>query len=140
MDRGDSAGPGEDARLETWVDDVGWAADELRDMVGVDEISVVGLRFGAAIAVLAAQSRADVRRLVLWDPTVSGARFISEATGEQVFQGEETVGVEGIPLTPALRSEIEQVDLRTLDGVAGRATDIVVSGGDARCTRNSSRS
>lgn len=128
---GDSSGSGEEARLDTWIEDVGWAVDELRDMVGVDRVSIVGLRFGATLAVLAARERDDVRRMVLWDPIVSGEAFVTEATRGRTEVRGETLAVEGIPLTTRFRAELEGVDLRTVGGVAGRATDIVVSGQDA---------
>ncbi|MDZ7781363.1 MAG: phosphopantetheine-binding protein [Gemmatimonadota bacterium] len=128
---GDSAGAGEDARLDAWIDDIGWAADELKDMVGLDELSVVGLRFGGTLAVLAAEKRPDVRRLVLWDPIVSGADFVRQAIGNRPVPPDETVGVEGVPLTPALRSDIEQVDLVDVAGTRDRVTDIVVSESDS---------
>lgn len=124
---GDSAGRAEDARLETWIEDVEWAVDELRDMVGVDAIAVVGLRFGGTIAALAAERRSDIGRLVLWDPIVSGADFVREAIGDRIAPDEEPVGVEGVPFTPVLRSEMEQIDMRQLAGTGERVTDIIVS-------------
>jgi uncharacterized protein len=124
---GDSWGRGEEARLETWLEDVDWAIDELRDMVGAPRVSIVGLRFGGAIAALAARGRDDVKRLVLWDPIVSGEQFIREATKGQAPPSGKPFGVEGIPVTAELRADLEDVDLLSLEGVAGRRTEIVVS-------------
>jgi uncharacterized protein len=125
---GDSAGRGEDARLEEWIDDVGWAVDELKDMVGADQVSLVGLRFGASIAALASQGRSDVDRLILWDPIVSGESFVEATVGPDV--GEATVGVEGVPMTASLRTELSAVDLSRLDGLSPRGASVVVAADD----------
>ena len=62
---GDSGGAGTDASIAAWLEDVDWAIDELMDNAGVDEISVVGLRFGAALAALVSAGRPEIRQLVL---------------------------------------------------------------------------
>lgn len=125
---GDSAGRGEEAHLEEWIGDVGWALDELKDMVGAEQVSLVGLRFGASIAALAAQGRSDIDRLILWDPIVSGRAFVEDAVGPEV--GGVTVGVEGVPLTPALRTELSGVDLTRLDGLIPRSASVIVAAED----------
>lgn len=125
---GDSAGKGEAARFEDWIDDVGWAVDELRDMVGVDRVSLVGLRFGASIGALASAERSEVDRLVLWDPIISGRDFVEDAVGPG--HGEATVSVEGVPLTPSLRRELEAVDLTGLEVKTPRIVNVVASADD----------
>ena len=64
---GDSAGEGVDARVSKWVDDVGWAIEELQDTAMVDRVSLVGLRWGATLAALAARGREDLDRLKIDD-------------------------------------------------------------------------
>lgn len=106
---GDSAGDGAEATLAGWLDDVDWAIDELMDTADVDEIDVVGLRWGATMAALAARQRDEIRRLVLWDPVVSGRAYLdSILTGGS---SEGTVGIEGFPFSAPLRAEIAAVDL-----------------------------
>jgi pimeloyl-ACP methyl ester carboxylesterase len=75
---GDSAGSPEDATIETWVEDARLAHDEIRDATGVSKVSLVGLRLGAAIAVLTSAAVADVHSLFLWEPVISGARYLEE--------------------------------------------------------------
>lgn len=128
---GDSWGRGEDARLDTWVEDVEWGIDELRDMSGAKRVCIVGLRFGGTIAALASRGREDVHRLVLWDPIVSGARFVEETLSGQVPPSGKPLGIEGIPVTAELGADLGGVDLSILEGVAGRRTDIVVSTPDS---------
>jgi len=81
---GDSSGTIEDATPEAWVEDVGHAVEELKDLSGVASITLVGLRLGAALATLAREGRSDVGQLVLWDPVVSGRDYIDELRREIV--------------------------------------------------------
>lgn len=122
---GDSAGEGVEASFDEWVDDVDWAMDELLDTAGVDTFDVVGLRWGAALAALAARERDDIGQLILWDPVVSGRDYLDEVLPDRRPQG--TVGIEGYPFTAELRSALGKVDLRTdlAEGEALRTSIIV---------------
>jgi alpha-beta hydrolase superfamily lysophospholipase len=76
---GDSSGSMEQpGRLRAFIDGVHAAADELRRQRQVTEIALFGVRFGAAIAALAAAERDDVSDLIAWAPTVSGAVYVRE--------------------------------------------------------------
>lgn len=72
---GDSAGTLEDATLARWRADAEGAATEVRDMTGFRKLSVVGLRFGATMALLTAKKLRS-RSLVLWEPVVDGADYM----------------------------------------------------------------
>jgi pimeloyl-ACP methyl ester carboxylesterase len=80
---GDSAGEGTEATLERWVDDIGAAAEELRRGSDVEELIFVGLRLGAALALVAAGRRADVASLVLWEPFEDGDAHLAELLAAQ---------------------------------------------------------
>ena len=80
---GDSAGDLKDATFERWRTDVATAIDELKDMSGATRVSVVGVRFGATLALLATASRRDIDTAVLWDPVESGAVYIEELANLQ---------------------------------------------------------
>ena len=123
---GDSAGPGAEATVEEWLDDVDWAIDELLDTSGLESLALVGLRWGAALGALAARERDEVRRLILWDPVVSGAAYFDEVLPGPRPQG--LVGIEGYPFSAELRAGLEAVDLRR-DLAEGEPipTDIVAS-------------
>ncbi|MDT8369916.1 MAG: hypothetical protein RQ745_11980 [Longimicrobiales bacterium] len=125
---GDSAGPGEDARLAEWLEDVDWAVDELKAMVGVEQVSIAGLRFGATIAALACTRRTDVEKLVLWDPIVSGRAYVEAMLGAE--PPESTEGVEGVPMAPELRRELEGVDLTGLGELSVASASILVAEDD----------
>lgn len=75
---GDSAGDSIDGSMEHWHSDVDTGLTELKDMAGVMKVSMVGLRFGAAIAATAPVQAHKVRSLVLWDPVVSGKAYMED--------------------------------------------------------------
>ncbi|HSI04572.1 MAG: alpha/beta fold hydrolase [Myxococcota bacterium] len=73
---GDSAGESRDAALADWRRDIGLATAELKDMSGVNHVSVVGLRLGATLAAQATAEGVVVRDLVLWEPVVKGDEYV----------------------------------------------------------------
>lgn len=124
---GDSSGAGDESTLERWLDDVDWAIDEAMDTAGVDRLDIVGLRWGASLGALAARDRDEVRRLVLWDPIVTGASYFDVVLPDPPASG--TVGIEGYPFSAELREGLGAVDLRAdlTAGTSPHLTDIVVS-------------
>ena len=107
---GDSAGPGTEASVDEWLEDVDWAIDELLDTSGLESVDLVGLRWGASLGALAARERDEVRHLILWDPVVSGEAYFDEVLPGSPPEG--TVGIEGDPFTSELRRAMAAVDLR----------------------------
>jgi pimeloyl-ACP methyl ester carboxylesterase len=75
---GDSSGEMDEVTPQDWVEDVGIAISELRELAGPVSLTVVGLRLGALLAGVACRNRADVERLVLWDPVLSGDDYQQE--------------------------------------------------------------
>jgi pimeloyl-ACP methyl ester carboxylesterase len=114
---GDSGGESTEATLEQWIEDVGDAIDELKDTAGVRQVSLIGIRLGAAVAAQAAHDRPEVDSLVLWDPVVTGATYVEElaSMGQPADVNGSvppgTIGVSGFPLTPGLRSDLQHIDL-----------------------------
>jgi uncharacterized protein len=127
---GDSAGGDEEATLKGFVADLFTAHDEIVRRSGVTEMSWVGLRLGATVAVrAAAQLTAPLSRLVLWEPVIDGPRYLDELASAQSFAMEEAFGARclidqelrtllaaeashealGFPITPTLRAEIEAI-------------------------------
>ncbi len=80
---GDSAGESADWRVERWVRDVGLATTHLERLGRVSRVCLVGLRFGAAVAMLATARTPDVAGLVLWEPVVKGALYLDECLRRQ---------------------------------------------------------
>jgi pimeloyl-ACP methyl ester carboxylesterase len=76
---GDSAGSDFDSdRVGAWVRSTDGAIDALRARAGVRDVQLVGLRFGAALAYLAARRRRDVSGLAMWWPALSGKAYARE--------------------------------------------------------------
>lgn len=74
---GDSAGAWEDATLAHWLDDVRAAVATLRAETGVTDVALVGLRFGATLAALAATS-VGAAKLALIQPIVRGDLYVMD--------------------------------------------------------------
>ena len=134
---GDSAGDGEEATIAQWLEDIGVAADELKETAGVSRISIVGLRLGGMLAALAAAARTDVDDLVLWDPIVDGAGYFRELLLPPPFlrdapqapppRPDETAGASGFPVPPALRAALERLDLCAEPLTGPRRISLIVS-------------
>lgn len=75
---GDSSGEDTDASLTQWLADTASAVDELKQRSGLSNVTLVGLRLGAAVALLTAQSRRDIAGLALWEPIVNGHAYLDD--------------------------------------------------------------
>lgn len=75
---GDS--PGDDLdpeRLATWSDNVRLSVRWMKEHLGCQRVSVVGLRMGATLAALSLQDE-EIENLVLWAPVTTGRSFVRE--------------------------------------------------------------
>jgi uncharacterized protein len=140
MGHGDSDGDFEQATVATRLSDIACAVRTLKAETGSASIGLLGLRFGAALAAMTADSLPDISHLVLWDPVVDGAAYMQEvllsnlATQSAVHQKilhtrEElvaqmeaggTVNIEGYGLTRALYSEASAIKLNPSRAWSGR--------------------
>ena len=84
---GDSAGDFEHGETSRWLDDIRTAADELRAMSRARSLALVGLRFGATLAAATITAGVEATDLVLWDPVVSAASYLSELKRMQELEG-----------------------------------------------------
>jgi alpha/beta superfamily hydrolase len=119
---GDSAGRMEEGTASTWVQDIQQAALELQDLSGARQLSIVGKRLGAALAVRACRAGVDAQRVVLWDPVVNGSAYVSElemwdARRNLLLLHPERRGpgraeLLGYPFPKALRAELELMQLQ----------------------------
>jgi uncharacterized protein len=129
---GDSAGDGGDSGPIDWQLDVTTAAAELARLSGQGHPSIAGLRLGASLALLSqcAPAASSAPALVLWDPIVSGATWVQELLAQQRERFARVEGeVLGFPFGPALREQLEAVDLRTAGRPAARRILVVQTSG-----------
>jgi len=75
---GNSAGDSESVTVESLVDDISFACDFLWSR-GVSSISLVGVRWGAALALEAASRRGDISQVFLVEPIVSWKKELLKA-------------------------------------------------------------
>lgn len=124
---GDSAGDFGDARWTIWRENLTHCADWLRQR-GHESLTLWGLRLGGLLAAELADELAAAR-LLLWQPALSGQRFLQQflrlrLTADRLKGGSETLArlrealaagqsleVAGYDLHPELASVLEQVRL-----------------------------
>lgn len=120
MGHGDSDGDFEQATVATRLADIACAVRTLREEIGGDAgIGLLGLRFGALLAAMHAETDDRIDRLVLWEPVTDGGAYMQEvllsnlATQSAIYQeirqtredlaarmqAGETVTIEGYELT-----------------------------------------
>jgi acyl transferase domain-containing protein len=136
---GDSAGEGLESKASHWKRDIRSAVAALKNIAGVREVSLVGLRLGASLAAEVAAEDLEVKSLVLWDPVVKGLNHIEELVGmHQELYGIfptardelRTAGVNellGYPLCDEARNEIKQINLLDLSPCRAERIVVVVS-------------
>lgn len=131
---GDSAGEGLEGNVSQWKRDVGTAVRELIDISGAKRISLVGARLGAALAAQAAIEDIHLRDVVLWDPVINGRAYLEElkALQRHLFPSkaeelEKNGELLGYPISAAMATGIEEVDLLLHPPRAGERVSLVVS-------------
>jgi pimeloyl-ACP methyl ester carboxylesterase len=124
---GDAWGrPEEASRLDLWVRAAEAAAEHLRAQCGVEQISMMGLRWGAVVAWLAALRSPLVRHVLAVAPVVRGRTHVRELAALQgASSGEDEALTRagrfqsgGFVLDGAEVERWSAVDLGALDGVS----------------------
>jgi uncharacterized protein len=138
---GDSYGLDGEGRLERWIDDIGVAGQEIKDLAGVEKLSLVGLRIGASLAYLAA-ARGYIENLIMWDPVIDGADYIKKLESfSRAYYGdlerfpvsrrdEVDAGADdllGNAWPPAMRSSIAGIDLLAIENLHVDSASLVLS-------------
>jgi pimeloyl-ACP methyl ester carboxylesterase len=120
---GDSAGELEDGGVSQWLEDISRAATAMKRRTGVTKVSLVGLRFGANLALLAGAQRETIEHLVLWEPVAQTATYLKElaeahatlhklaqppGVGDLLAAGD---GIAGFPVSAGFLDELRSVEL-----------------------------
>jgi len=113
---GDSRDLGTAEPWQTWQQNIHDAADWLRRRSGASRIVLCGLRLGATLAALSAETRDDVAGLVLLAPVLRGRTYVRQVSIEsQTGQNSAPDGglaLDDIPLSAETINAISAVDLR----------------------------
>jgi exosortase A-associated hydrolase 2 len=129
---GDSEGDSEEATPEACLDDIRCALEVLREKCAASApLGLLGLRFGATLAALAAERESGLQWLVLWSPVLRGAAYAQELLRTniaaqvtlyrevredrdamvQAMKSGRTVNVEGYELSLAGFEQTSAIDL-----------------------------
>ena len=121
---GDSGGDDHQGRLTEWTEDIRTAIAELSNRSGSAKVGLVGLRLGAALAMLAGVKHGRIGSLVLWDPIVSGGEYLAQLSAVHtrswgdspvVVDGgsdsENVTEILGMPFTQPMLAELTDLDL-----------------------------
>lgn len=135
---GDSMGDSRASTVDAWLGDIAVAAERLRTASGATRLAVVGVRFGATLAMLASARDVRIRHLLLWDPVVDGATYLRELVAQHRAYMREEIGSSwedrlaivdgfpaealGAPIGPALGGEIAAIDLAQVAAGADHVT------------------
>ncbi|MCH2187501.1 alpha/beta hydrolase [Myxococcota bacterium] len=124
---GDSMGASVDFSIGASCEDLEAAIIELRENADLERVSLIGLRLGASLAVLGGAERPDIERIILWDPVVSGGRYLATLVGDRQPKSGETVGALGFPITGAMSDELSELALSRLPTLPTVSFSIFVS-------------
>lgn len=134
---GDSWGESTDISISHWITDLRWAAEELINLSGNQEFSVIGLKFGAAIAWCSLKDWANLTSLILWDPVISGSEwmnqmqalhseYLAKSAESRPFSSDEEIL--GFPLPVSVRNEICSLNISNLTPPPSQKIHLLYSG------------
>ncbi|RYZ57318.1 MAG: hypothetical protein EOP07_10240 [Proteobacteria bacterium] len=112
--------------MECWKNEILQAVSEFKKRSGLKKVSLIGSRLGASLAIMASQE-IGMRRLILWDPIVSGSellkaysdchhRLLNRVPDESPYPGNQKNCEQscGYPWPRSIQDEIANVRPETL--------------------------
>jgi exosortase A-associated hydrolase 2 len=137
---GESEGRFEDASVSSRVSDIRDAVEFCGQQTGIGTIYLLGLCYGATLAVAAASGSTAISGVVAWAPVMEGKRYLDELlrahlTAQMVqyrkvihdrealiarIEAGDSVNVEGYEIRKALYAEMVELDLLSLIRAATR--------------------
>ena len=114
---GDSYGDGKDIGYKECQEQAQTALDFLKNETKYEDIHLIGLRLGALVAAELAEKNACIKKLVLWDPYISGDSFLQDCMSqisEASSQSKETWNIHGYPLPKVVRQPLVSSSIKNM--------------------------
>jgi pimeloyl-ACP methyl ester carboxylesterase len=124
---GDSGGDHQQWRIDQWLADTTRAVDEMKQRTHAVKVCLIGLRLGGSLSLMSAGQRNVIDGIVLWDAVVNGRDYVAEMIDSHenmlrvahviprpLESDEKQTEILGFPLSNALLSDLESVDLMTV--------------------------
>jgi len=155
MGHGDSEGGFEESTVKTRLSDIKCAVEHLQNL-GVQEVGLLGLRFGASLAARAAEEIDGVSSLVMWQPIVNGERYMKDIlrtnlTGQMAIYGRviknrealieamqegKAVNIDGYDMSYELFTQASDINLLDHHRFKGRALIIQIDKKEAKIKKD----
>jgi exosortase A-associated hydrolase 2 len=139
---GESEGDAREGTPAQWREDIENAIRCATEATGACEVGLLGLRLGATLAAQVAETRDDLRWLILWEPVVEGPRYLAlnlrrsiikqmltqgkefdaRAAAPRAESGATDTDFDGHFVSAACQEQIGQADLTSLPRLGARST------------------
>lgn len=73
---GDSEGAEKECSINSWLKNLSDAIGQLKQQANVEQVSILGLRLGANLAIAVSRDRPDIKRVISWDPIQNGRQSL----------------------------------------------------------------
>jgi uncharacterized protein len=144
---GDSEGDFEEGSLAQWTSDVHSAIAEIQERSALTSISLVGLRIGATLALLAAADCHDVESIILWEPVFNGRLHLKELAKAQENFSRNVLGkprwklsrpeipdeILGFPFVSKLKQALEKTNLDRLKLISNTKLLVLCNSEESGC-------
>ncbi len=111
---GDSGGAAGDFTPEVWLDDIRNGLAFLRERFQNSKTSLLGIRFGAALAIQSAADK-NIENLILIDPVVNGKAYLEEILQQKYVREMMTLG-EAVSDVDAMMEKLRKTGHLDVDG------------------------
>jgi exosortase A-associated hydrolase 2 len=146
---GDSDGEFENSTVDDQLNDISAAIDTLKDNAqNTANIGLIGLRYGALLAAMIAETRKEISHLVLWDPVIDMGKYLQDAlranlTTQMVMHGKvitnrdeltaqiekgQAVNIDGYDMSKMFFDSANKLNLKEITGSFTGACQLVQIG------------
>lgn len=134
---GDSEGEFENSTVNDQLNDISAAISTLKDQTpNTGNIGLIGLRYGALLAAMIAETHKEISHLVLWDPVIDMGRYLQDAlranlTTQMVMHGKvitnrdeltaqikqgQAVNIDGYDMSKKFFDSANELNLKNMTG------------------------